>query len=150
MAKTKRTKKVSRSALVKKANLVISRFIRLNESDALGMCKCITCGAKMRWEEMHAGHFVHGLDFSWIEENRHPQCPRCNHYLSGALDKYTLWMLDTYGREIIDEIHKAKKEVIKSGEGRDREFLINVEKRYKEKFEKLLDKRKNMGQKFAN
>lgn len=78
-----------------------NKYIRLRDSHD-EYITCITCGDKVHWKEANAGHFQHGLDF--VEDNQHGQCVRCNMYLSGNLDRYTLWMIDKYGRERVDEL----------------------------------------------
>lgn len=63
--------------------------------------KCVTCGKVCLTKEMDAGHFKHNA-YDYDERNVHAQCVRCNKYLSGNAAPYTLFMLDTYGREVVD------------------------------------------------
>ena len=84
-----------------------NKMIRLIESDKNGFSKCVTCGVRKHYKEMNAGHYRHGLDF--IRENQHNQCVKCNKYMSGNLAEYTLFMIDNYGRERVDEIMNMPK-----------------------------------------
>ncbi len=89
---------------MKKTKTDFNKCIRLRDSNKDGMLTCITCGARVHYKEAHAGHYVHTLHF--VEINQHGQCARCNKYLSGNLSKYTLYMIDKYGREKVDELHR--------------------------------------------
>lgn len=78
-----------------------SKFIRRRDP------QCVTCGAKTT----QAGHFIHGvtdLPVNFDERNINGQCAHCNLYLSGNLIKYTLYMLNKYGQETIDELYELK------------------------------------------
>lgn len=88
-----------------------SEYIRLR--DAInGYVYCTTCSKPTPVEQTHAGHFIHGknsLTF-FDEANVHPQCIKCNLFLSGNQINYTMWMLKKYGKKKIeklqDESHK--------------------------------------------
>ena len=83
-----------------------NKYIRLRDS-VNGYGTCITCGVRLHWKEANAGHFKHGLDF--IEDNQHFQCPGCNLYHSGRLDRYAIFMIDKYGRERVDELERLDR-----------------------------------------
>jgi hypothetical protein len=85
-----------------------------------GLAKCVTCEKWKPWKDMHAGHYQHGLTYAQsedgfycLEENLHPQCPGCNTYRGGMLDKYTLFMIDTYGRELVEELQALRHKPLK-------------------------------------
>jgi hypothetical protein len=71
----------------------------------------VTCGKAMPWEEAHAGHFIRRGHHAvrWDERNVHPQCVHCNTYLDGNEGAYAVFILDTYGREVLDELLAAKR-----------------------------------------
>ena len=104
-------KKRTLSWYKKKAKIDFGMLIRLQYADSNGMVTCITCGARIHYKEANAGHFLHGLDF--VEDNMHVQCVLCNMYHSGRLDKYTLYMLDHYGRKRVDELYRLKNQAHK-------------------------------------
>jgi hypothetical protein len=91
---------------LKKTNIDYNKMVRLEEADENGYGYCVTCGKRIHYKEANAGHFRHGLDF--VRDNQHLQCVHCNQWLSGKLDRYTLWMIDKYGRERVDEILAMK------------------------------------------
>jgi hypothetical protein len=80
-----------------------------------GWQKCITCGKQNHWKEFHAGHFIHGHSKATflLEENVHPQCVRCNHFLSGNLIEYTEFMRKTYGQDTIDHLRELSHQIWK-------------------------------------
>ena len=98
------------AALVNDAAAILQRIVRLKAADENGYCQCVTCGRVKMWNEMDGGHFIsrkytaHKL----AEENIHPQCKGCNGPMGGALDRYTLYMVDTYGRDYVDELIATK------------------------------------------
>lgn len=100
-----RRKGVSRKALVSSLDKYFSQYIRLKDS-VEGIATCVTCGDSKPWKEMQNGHYYSRGRFAtrWDEDNCHVQCMRCNVYLKGNYIKYTLYMLDTYGREFVDEL----------------------------------------------
>lgn len=116
--KTKKTKsklkKVSRSQLVKKLDSVFSQYIRLKDAKD-GIATCVTCGTKDEWKNMQNGHFVSRGKYStrWSELNCHVQCLRCNVFLKGNYINYTLYMIDRYGREKVDELKSESMELAK-------------------------------------
>ena len=116
----------------KKAVTDFNMYIRLREADKNGMVTCVTCGKRLHYKEANAGHFKHGLDF--VEDNQHAQCVYCNQYLSGRLDKYTIYMIDRYGRKRVDELealaNKAHKYSIPD--------LIELRQDFKDKIKTLI------------
>jgi len=101
-------KKPKLSALKKKAWDLMSKIIRQHYADHRGMVECVTCGEVDDWKCMHAGHFIPkargtSVYFEW--RNVHPQCPRCNLFdQQNANRKYTIWMIDTYGRDEVERL----------------------------------------------
>jgi hypothetical protein len=87
--------------LRRKAWKLFSEFIRERDKHT-----CFTCGAPAT----QAGHYIHRDIFDFDEMAVHAQCTRCNLYLSGNLDVYTLKMIDTYGRKVVDELIARKHE----------------------------------------
>lgn len=89
-------------ALRRKAWALFSIYIRRRDNNI-----CFTCGGYGD----QAGHFIHRDALDFCEENVHAQCSRCNLYLSGNLDEYTIRMIDKYGREKVDELMARKHEI---------------------------------------
>ena len=91
-----KTKKPSRSKLIKKLDNVFSQYIRLSRSDDQGFCTCVTCGKSAHWKEggIQAGHFISRKHYSvrWDEDNVHPQCVGCNVFKAGEQYKYSIFL----------------------------------------------------------
>ena len=96
----------------KRAWVACSRYIRQKHADENGYAKCVTCGTVKHWKELDAGHFIsksRGNSIYFVEENIHPQCAGCNRFHEGNKHLYTLYMIDTYGKEKIEELEALAK-----------------------------------------
>lgn len=62
-----------------------SRYVRLLNTDANGICRCITCGMAAHPSELENGHFITRDHWSvrFHSMNCHPQCNHCNGYMGG-------------------------------------------------------------------
>lgn len=89
-----------------KADSAFSDYIRQRDNGV-----CVTCGARVwdsekgevNWKAMQSGHFRHGkFDFDVI--NRNCQCVRCNHFLSGNLGAYALYLIKKYGEDAVRDL----------------------------------------------
>lgn len=96
-----------------------SKYIRLRDcmktTGTQTHCLCITCGSRQPFEKIHAGHFIDGRGNAVLfdESLVYGQCNKCNTYLHGNHGKYMLKMIDTYGREWVDEKLKLRHQVKK-------------------------------------
>jgi len=133
-------KKQKRSSVVKKLDRFFSKYIRLRDSDDMGYGKCCTCPKILFWKESHAGHFISRGNklIRWDERNVHLQCPGCNTYRAGEQAEYLLFLENKYGREIVDELMKKKRDWNGVGGPSIHEMRDMIEE-YKEKV-KALDK----------
>ena len=101
--KSKRFQISERKKLHKKCWRLISEFIRRKDADFNGFVSCFTCGKKSHWKEMNAGHWRHGvLDLD--ERNIKSQCAKCNLFLSGRLDVYTMKLIDLHDKEYVRKL----------------------------------------------
>lgn len=111
----------------------LSLFIRTSNADENGNVKCFTCDAVWPYKEIQAGHFIHGDNMDFIEENIHPQCVRCNKYLSGNGIEYTVRMIKLYGQEFTEQLVLKKYQIVKYGI----QDFRDLEAKYKEKLNNL-------------
>lgn len=109
--RVKKAKEPSTRSLLKKAQILVNRFVRIRDKDE----PCISCRSFNRksWE---AGHFwtqgEHGsLRFDLSNLNK--QCDSCNRFKSGNLNEYRLHLIKKVGREEVDRLdsqaHNIKK-----------------------------------------
>jgi len=120
-----------------------SKYIRLRDSDKNGVCKCITCGRKHKWDsgQIHAGHFIpksRGNIILFDERNNNAQCKYCNTFLHGNLAEYQIAIDKKWGPGTATELAQKSREKITFTE----QQLKDIIKTYKIK-SKLLLKNKN-------
>lgn len=87
---------------------LLYEIVYKRDADWRGYAKCVTCGQTMeaRSGGCHVGHWKHGkTKLTYYDpRNTHLQCNKCNTYLDGNLIPYTLFMIRTYGQDVVDEI----------------------------------------------
>lgn len=111
----------SLTSLITKADNLTSRYIRQKYADEHGMVKCCSCETVLHWKGMHCAHWVgrSAKAVRWDERNLAPACPACNVYRKEAHSReYTLFQLDRYGREGIEEIKADSRKVLRGTEVR--------------------------------
>ena len=123
-----------------KAWRAFSRYIRLRDAvlttGTTEYSKCVTCGNTFSIERMHAGHFLPGRTNSILFDERgvHAQCIGCNIYADGRQAEYYLYMLDRYGREVVDDLAHIKVQPCK----RSAEMLSGMAKEYQRRADAIL------------
>jgi len=123
------------------ANLVakdLQKAIRMESADDSGCCTCVTCGKSYHWKDMHAGHFIPGrrMAILFVEENVHPQCNRCNTYLSGNVTEYERFIVKEYGEKVLETLRNLRHIQHKY----TREELADMRDQYKKRI-KLQERR---------
>ena len=102
-----------------KALEALQKLVRLKACDDNGYCECVTCGKYQRWQECDGGHFIskgHSSYWALVEENVHVQCKGCNGFGMShgtAAIQYTKYMIDTYGRDFVDDMETKKRNQVK-------------------------------------
>ena len=123
-----------KKALVRKLDTTFSKYIRLRDTKD-GYGKCCSCGNLKTYAELDCGHFINRkwLATRWNEENCHVQCISCNRFDEGNGAGYTLYMVDTFGRERVDYLRALSRETQKFTDS-EGELLIS---HYKAEIKKL-------------
>lgn len=95
---------------------LVSEIVRKSRIIGYGVSTCFTCGKKLHWKDLQAGHFLHGgndqwslLDFEF--DNLRPQCVRCNKYLNGNLDVYKERLEAEIGKERMEHLKEIKHKI---------------------------------------
>ena len=113
--KQKKPKRASLPALINKADTVTSLFIRQKYADSNGYVKCVSCSSVLHWKDAHCAHFIGRAAKAtrWLEENLHPACCSCNTFRKEYhMRGYTLFMVDFYGREFVDELRAKERKLL--------------------------------------
>ena len=115
MAKKQKESKPSVSKLIKKLDAIFSRFIRLRDCDKKGFIVCPLCWAKIFWKLAQCMHFItRGCKlYRYDEINCHAGCKRCNVVLHWNYIVYTLWMIEKYWLEKVEEMKLNSKKTHK-------------------------------------
>lgn len=93
---------------------------RISRADDDGYCTCVTCGKVGKYNDgFDGGHFIaKSKSTYWMLDPRniHPQCKACNGdgmKFHGKEVDYTLWMIDHYGREFVEQMKEQQRTIIK-------------------------------------
>ena len=111
-------RKLSIPSLRKKADQVFSLYIRKKyEKD--GFVCCITCLRSFPRGSTKGGHYLRRAIQAtrYNERNVHPQCLMCNVFKHGELPKYALFLIKTYGPNILEELEIESRKLTKTSIG---------------------------------
>jgi len=99
--KRKTLETMSYRELEKALDRAYSEYIRLNSSDKMGCCVCITCGSVHFWTDIDCGHFITRAKkpTRFDEMNTHTQCKKCNRFRSGEPIIYRRRLIQLYGEK---------------------------------------------------
>lgn len=121
-------KKPSLKGIKRKAWDAFSKYIRMKYADEDGYVKCVTCPARKHWKQMQAGHYVDGRGGTVLYDESlvYPQCYICNCILKGNKNRYTVFMVKTYGYTMdqIEELENKRK-VVTPLKYKDHEEIYN-------------------------
>jgi hypothetical protein len=125
----------SLKTLKNRAWKLMSEWVRRRDADEGGTTSCVTCRAPIFWKEAQAGHFVGGRTNAVLfhPDLVHVQCVACNVFRGGNYAAYTLFMLDLYGREKVEEFLSLKHKTVKL----TRTDLEEIIEKYKTKLKEL-------------
>ena len=96
--------------LQRKLDTLFSRFIRQRDADKNGVIRCCACGVLVPWEDSDNSHFVSRqyLHTRYDERNCHASCRKCNRFLEGNKESYSLFLIKKYGPNIFEELNEKK------------------------------------------
>ena len=139
---TKPKKQKTVAKLKEEAAVLLQKLVRMKAADENGLASCVTCGKRQHYKEMDGGHFI---SRKWtatklVEENIHPQCKGCNQYASGRHDDYSLYMVDTYGIEMVRELNDKKRELCKQNRIELEDIKVELKVRIAEQAVRLGEK----------
>lgn len=107
----KEFKENDKGTLLKLAQAVFNKYIRLRDSSITN--KCISCdyvwGNIGHQRQAHASHFISTSKSRLLrfnEDNVHMSCQICNTHLSGNLAEYRLRLIKKIGLEKVEELER--------------------------------------------
>ena len=113
--------KTKLSTLQTKADSLASKYIRQKYARHDGTVACVSCETVLPWKEAHCAHYIGRRHIStrYIEDNLHPACPRCNVFnVEYHMRQYTLYMIDFYGRDKVDDLNRESRRTLSASEKR--------------------------------
>lgn len=114
-----------------------SKYIRtrdcINTTGLRDQGKCCTCNTKKPISKLHAGHFISGRNNAILfdETGVHAQCERCNKWLNGNPIPYGAYMINTYGKGIIEAKYTEARAIVQYKEADYREIATKYRLKYK-------------------
>jgi len=105
MGKIKKTKQVSKDTVWRWFSLYIRTRDCIETTNTLNSCICVTCGKRVGFKQLQAGHAIGGRNNSILydEELVNGQCMICNGYGGGKYAEYASWFIKRHGIEKWDE-----------------------------------------------
>lgn len=105
---------------MKKADDLMSLYIRKKYASHEGYVLCCSCEKRFHWKVMDCGHFIsrRHLSTRYVEENAHPEDKYCNRFNHDHHIGYTQFMIKTYGNDMIEWLKKESKRTLSQSEKR--------------------------------
>ena len=106
----KKSKSIAKE--VDEAATLLQLLVRLKAADDNGYVSCVVCGVTRHYlDGMQGGHFISRgkLATKLMVENVHPECRGCNMPGGGHEAGWASYMMETYGKEFIEELHQISR-----------------------------------------
>jgi len=137
-SKKKKLKPIGK--LTDEAAVLLQKLVRLKAADFEGNADCVSCGTTKHWKDLQGGHYIPrgNAATKLMEENIHPQCMGCNGFgmkYGDAAHRYTLAMVDFYGRDSVDQMLATKGQVHKWVRADLMELIAEFKQRVKDLME---------------
>jgi len=87
----------------------------LKTTGTLTECYCVTCGKRVEYKKIQAGHAIgtRRMSILFDKELVNGQCDVCNGYGGGMYPEYHLWFIETYGKKMLEEKVRLKNQSVK-------------------------------------
>jgi len=92
---------------------LFQKMRRMQEANHHGVCKCISCPAVRRFNEMDGGHYIsrkHNAT-AFEPQNVHPQCKKCNSSASWGLSGNTAEYRKALPEGVADYLESKSREI---------------------------------------
>lgn len=83
---------LERTYLIQDLDSIVSKYVRIKESNQEGIVQCYTCFRSGEWKTFDCGHFIPRANMAlrWDLRNLRPQCKKCNQYDYGNIEEFEL------------------------------------------------------------
>ena len=117
------------SDVIKRADVVFSKWVRKKVDNYDRTFACISCGRWYSNKEMDAGHFITRKRSSvrFHPDNCWPQCKECNRMKDGNEKKYEKNLIKLIGQERVDQLKQLANQTHKW----TRQELLDLIEKYK-------------------
>lgn len=104
-------KQKTRKQLIWELDSVFSQYIRLRDSDSRWIVVCPLCKKRIPRKQAQNMHFISRgvLRYRFNEINCHAWCMRCNITLNWNYIVYTIRMINTYWKRIVNDMLNDKQ-----------------------------------------
>lgn len=111
----KQVRKRSLKTLKRSLDEIYSKFIRQSAANHEGNVLCY-CGVYVPWQESDNSHYIPRgcLALRYDPRNTHPSCHRCNRFMGGNLQAYSIFLEEKYGSGILQQLEKDRRQTIKN------------------------------------
>lgn len=132
--KTLKRKKITRTKLIKKADIAWSQYIR-NKYAENGAVKCFTCDFVGPVGKLQNGHWIvrQYKYVRWDEDNLRPQCYVCNFRFNGRPHLFRENLVEDIGEERVKSLEVRAKVLFTEAD----DWIIEKEKEALSKLSKL-------------
>ena len=92
---------------------IISKYIRLRDSDEYGMIRCISCESRVKWNQADCGHYIPrgNMSLRFDPKNMQAQCVNCNRFLNGNHDQHKAGIIRRFGIVHLNYLEEKKNEI---------------------------------------
>ena len=133
-----KAKRITVSKIKKKVWAVFSEYIRKRDCLETTGCSsyglCITCGKRLHFKLLQAGHFIPGRHNNnlFSERGTHAQCYNCNINLKGNTLEYRRKIIEMYGEGADEELETQSRATRKFAVPELGELLEHYQQKVKE------------------
>ena len=128
--------------LLKLATKYFNRYIKLRDTNCIGVGYCISSGHPLKYgtEEAQAGHFYSADKYPQLrfnEDNVHLQSRSDNYYKEGNPKKYKIKLIKKIGKERVQALEETAERSKRENFKWDKFELIEIIETYKQKCKEL-------------
>jgi hypothetical protein len=97
-----------------KLDRLYSLYLRQSEANQNGFITCY-CGKKVHWTESDCSHYIPRgcLVLRYDPRNTKASCRKCNRFMGGNLQAYSIYLEEKWGEGILQILEKERRVISK-------------------------------------